>query len=60
MEMFSKKTTVFATTMGWHRFSHVKRQGYVVAHELVLDLIIWMEDLPSDFYHVNMFDLITE
>lgn len=56
MEMLSKKTTVFATTMGWHRFSHVKRQGYVVAHELVLDLIIWMEDLPSDFYHVNMFD----
>ena len=55
-----RETTVLAATMGQHHFSHFKCQGNVVAHALALDLIVWMKELPSQYYYVLMFGLITE
>ena len=45
-------------------YSHTKREGNVVAHSLaihaidILGLLVWIEDVPPQFYFVLQADLI--
>ena len=45
------------------RYSHIKREDNSLAHSLaryaigILDFLVWMEDVPSQFYFVFQTDL---
>ena len=46
------------------RYSHTKREGNCLAHSLaryvvsIPDFLVWMEDVPSQFYYVFQTDLL--
>ena len=45
-------------------YSHVKREGNIVAHKLarhvicVSDIVVWMEDVPLPLFSVVLVDIV--
>ena len=59
----SLKTLILASQLSFHSFSHIKRSGNFVAHALarmakgLVDMQIWIEEVPEDLYPLVLYDV---